>query len=261
MLASYVIMQSGTDSARSGGEGWSGMKIETAVGGVEDEAADARWSAGRPSPLAPLRLGLARGLRGWRLLLALGLGMLVTVVLLCTVPLYTTLVPNVELQNILDTSPPVATNFELQVAIVPYARSFTATVDGQASFLAQRYLASFAPSGWTYSELSAGLRVMTLDGNQDPTQPQPPLPPKTNTLPMVFDYATALPHMRLLSGRLPQDVAPGQPFEVLVTPQMGLDLGSTMQLGVAAVPVKVVGIWQPQDPNEAFWNPRTFHFP
>jgi ABC-type lipoprotein release transport system permease subunit len=234
------------------------MEIETAVGRVGDEATDARWSEGRPSPLAPVRLGLARSLRGWRLLLALGLGMLVTVVLLCTVPLYTTLVPNVELQNILDTSPPVATNFELQVAIVPYTRGFTATVDGQASFLAQRFLASFAPSGWTYSELSSGLPVRTLDGKKDLTQPQPPLLPNTSTLPMAFDYAAAQPHMRLLSGRLPQDVAPGQPFEVLVTPQMGLVIGNTMQLGAAHVAVKVVGVWQPKDPNEAFWNLRTF---
>ena len=45
-------------------------------------------------------MGLRRALRSWSLLLALGLGMLVAVVLICAVPLYTTLVPNVELQHI-----------------------------------------------------------------------------------------------------------------------------------------------------------------
>jgi ABC-type lipoprotein release transport system permease subunit len=230
------------------------MKTETAA----PQTTEAPWSEGRSVPLASLRLGLRRALRGWRLLLALGLGMLVTVVLICVVPLYTTLVPNVELQHILATSPSVETNFEFQIAIQPYTTDFASATDARASALAQRYLHSFAPTGWTYSELSASLPVVAVNGQTKLSQAQPALAPGSRALPMTFDYAAALPHMRILSGGVPQDAAPGQPYEVLVTPQLGLAIGDTMELGNTAIPVKVGGVWEPKDPNDAFWNLRTF---
>ncbi len=216
------------------------------------------WHGGRSSPGASLRLGVRRALRGWSLLLALGLGMLVTTVLLCAVPLYTTLVPNVELQHILATSPSVDTNVEAQVTLQPYSAAAATTADNRAAALAQQYLSPFAPTGWSYSELSASLPVVAVNGQANISQAKPPLLANTRALPMTFDYSAALAHMQLLSGRVPQDTPTGQPSEVMVTPQLGLAVGDTLQIGDPAIALTVVGVWQPKNPNDPFWNLRSF---
>ncbi len=221
-------------------------------------ATETLWREGRPSPLASLRLGLRRALRGWSLLLALGLGMLVAIVLICTVPLYTTLVPNVELQHILATSAPVETNFEVQVSFQPYTAAAISLADTRASALAQHYLGTFAPTGWSYDELSASLPVASVNGQSRLGVANPPLLAGTRARPMTFDYTAALPHMQILSGRVPQVAAAGQPYEIMVTPQLGLAVGDAMTIGDSGIPLKVVGVWQPKDANDPFWNLRTF---
>ena len=219
---------------------------------------EARWRGGRSSPFASLRLGVRRALRGWSLLLALGLGMLVTVVLICAVPLYTTLVPNVELQHILATSAPVNTNFEVQVSFQPYTAAALSLADTRAAALAKQYLSSFAPTGWSYNELSASLPFSSVNGQKHLNLATPPLANGIRSLPMTFDYTAALPHMQIVSGRIPQDVAAGQPYEIMVTPQLGLAVGDQMTIGTAAIPLKVVGVWQPKDDNDPFWNLHSF---
>jgi len=100
-------------------------------------------------------------------------------------------------------------------------------------------------------------------------------------LPAAFDYgndpASAVPHMRLIAGRFPHDTAPGQLPEILITQEMyeetNLHLGQTLTLGPLWKPAyqnglpvpngprlhfRVVGMWEPRDPNDPYWNGRTF---
>ncbi|HEV2238201.1 MAG TPA: FtsX-like permease family protein, partial [Ktedonobacterales bacterium] len=83
----------------------------------------------------------------------------------------------------------------------------------------------------------------------------------------AFDYTQAGAHMHLLAGRLPEPVPAGGPIEALVTSSMaraeGLQLGDRLAaafLGSQDHPVnaKVVGIWEPTDPNENYWNGLSF---
>jgi putative ABC transport system permease protein len=96
-------------------------------------------------------------------------------------------------------------------------------------------------------------------------------PPGTNTTardqagpevaqPLSFDLGQAAPYMNLLAGRLPKDVAAGQPLEVLVTPKQGAQVGDTLQLRVPSgvLSLQVVGIWFPKNPQDRFWNGRSY---
>src|SRR5260370_1995872 len=83
--------------------------------------ADASWrNGGRASvrgvghaPIGSVvRLAGMRLTHQWRLLLAVALGILVAVVLICTVPLYNTLVADVELQRVLTIAQPAERNID-----------------------------------------------------------------------------------------------------------------------------------------------------
>src|SRR5215472_1086946 len=55
---------------------------------------------GQPAgPFSAVRLAFMRLTRGWELLLAVGVGILVAVILICTVPLYNSLVANIQLER------------------------------------------------------------------------------------------------------------------------------------------------------------------
>ena len=217
------------------------------------------WREGRPSPLASLRLGVRRALRGWSLLLALGLGMLVTVVLICAVPLYTTLVPNVELQHILATSAPVNTNFEVQVSFQPY------TATAASACRQPRRRARPAVSQLLRPHRLELLRAEHQPAHrlrQRPNAPQRRHAAAAQRHPRPADdlrlHRRAAPHADPLRARPAMTPPPASPYEILVTPQLGLAVGDLMQIGNPAVALKVVGVWQPKDPNDPFWNLRTF---
>ncbi|MFI5274589.1 MAG: FtsX-like permease family protein [Ktedonobacterales bacterium] len=208
-----------------------------------------------PLSLARLRVG-----RGWRLLLAAGLGILVAVVLVCSVPLYTTLVGNVQLQHVLSSAVPTDTNIESDVFTIPIvpqgAADITAAMNANAPTLS-----GFAAHTASYWELVQ---------KPIPTAVTPAartLPESPRAEPLVFDYATALPHMRISDGRLPQDATDGIP-EVMTSVKMGLKPGDLLTLNYkVATPtsgklrplvVRVVGVWFPKDLNDPYWNGRSY---
>lgn len=234
-------------------------------GAPDDDLYDGRgdvWAAAHAGPLTPLALARLRLSRGWRLLLYAGLGILVAVVLICSVPLYVTLVGNVQLQHVLATAAPTDTNVEVEVFAIPTTGQ---GLDDITSAIAAdtEALRDFAAHTGSYVELEQKLAPLSVS-------------PKTETLPvnprvepLVFDYPTALPHMKILAGRAPQDAQDGIP-EVMVSTKMGLHVGDliTIDYKAAAISgntltlhplvVRVVGVWFPKDLNDPYWNGRSY---
>ena len=82
---------------------------------VNDPVRLRRWI----SPLSSSRLAIWRLGRSFRLLLAVGFGILVAVVLICTVPLYNSLVSNVQFQRQLSAQAPSDLNIEAVTTLAP----------------------------------------------------------------------------------------------------------------------------------------------
>lgn len=222
---------------------------------AEDWDYDALPGGRAPIVLARQRLG-----RGWRMLVATGLGILVTVSLLCAVPLYNALVQNVQIQHTLAEASVNQINVAAQFTIQPRTIGDVTTIRDQALTASRRDMAGVAPaSDWS----------IELDRTLTPTNARTPAPASSSVaLPggtgkdsnprqvnaFVFDYASALPHMNLLAGRLPADTALSEPAEVLVTPKLGLVPGDTFTLAEVNKTVRVAGVWFPKDLNDPYWN-------
>jgi putative ABC transport system permease protein len=85
---------------------------------------------------------------------------------------------------------------------------------------------------------------------------------------MSFGSFTDLaPHILMLEGRFPRPRGPGQPFEVILArdeaEKLGFEVGEAFVLSIdrdeagsrqrLAVPVRVVGVWQPADADRSYW--------
>jgi hypothetical protein len=74
-------------------------------------------------------------------------------------------------------------------------------------------------------------------------------------MPYAFDLPATLPHMHLVSGRLPEPTSSGQLPEVLVTTNMGgVKPGDTISISYHALTFKVVGVWTPANVSDPYWN-------
>ena len=231
------------------------MQAETAI---QDEpqswqGGDSPPPRGGIAPLAALRLAFWRLGRSFRLLLAVGLGILVAVVLICTVPLYSSLVSNVELQRQLSASAPSDINIEAEATAQPVASATVNQVLAQTESSSKAILNAFAPTSTWYLELGTFFQLKSIDKVRLPSVHYL-LPPQPALQPYVFDFPAALPHMKLLSGRLPRQTAPGQMPEVLALKNMGLKPGDTITTRFAGLTVKVVGVWTPKNDSDSHWN-------
>src|SRR5215469_7241198 len=108
------------------------------------------WKRQRAGVFSSLRLAISRFARGWHLLLAVALGIVVAVVLICTVPLYDTLVADLQFQQALHSNDATGRNIEAAVQsgwLTPLTRSeATQRING----LASQYLSSFVAPASTY---------------------------------------------------------------------------------------------------------------
>lgn len=216
----------------------------------------ARWRGGF-SPLPAMRLALLRLRNSLRLLLAVAVGMLVAVVLICTVPLYTTLVSNVQVRHVLTTAASSDINIEAEVTSYEVQGDSGAGASQTVRTIAQRDVGDIASYGWSYTQTDNFVLPLQING-QKPQIADPQLPCSAEFLPYAFDYTAALPHMRILSGKLPQDTAPGQMPQVMVTPPSYLKVGDTLRVSYNNLLVKVVGVWFPKDLHDPFWNGASF---
>lgn len=233
----------------------------------DTDAADASqrdsvlWRLQHSNALAPLRLARLRMRHGWRLLATAGVGMLVAVTLICMVPLYSTLIANIQLRHALTSVPPSQINIATVVdpgIISPYSLS---DINDEAVPIRQHELGAFAPTYTMSLQSKQSLNFAEING-QDVFTSRPDLASNQAEL-FAYDYQQALPHMQMLAGRLPRDVPAGQPPEVLATSELKAHIGDLITLEeisdqVAIFPqtrVRVVGIWIPKhNITDPFWN-------
>ncbi len=223
------------------------------------------WRSPRAGFFSSAWLGLLRLRRSVSLLAAVGLGIVVAVVLICTVPLYDSLVTGVQLQRELAAAGPLARNVEVQVDTDSVSAQTYTSLDQQVRSIAQQYLSSFV-QGTTTSYVQIGETLLAVAGTHT-------LNVSSSNAPEVrfqaFDYAAAASHMRLISGSPPSassGAATSTP-RALITQEMaqayGLTVGTTLtvvEFGSHNVQqsVTISGIWTPIDPNDAYWNGLSF---
>jgi hypothetical protein len=172
----------------------------------------------RAAPLAALRLArLTLARRSGRMLLV-ALGTIMAVVLICTVPLYSTLVAGIQLQAAINGVGPVGRNVEAVVGTSSISVQAQQEEDGIIRPQGAQSLASFTQPQVT-SFLTAE-DTMTLD-TVSARPVNLPGGDRFEAMLQAFDYAQISAHMRLLAGTLPAAApADGSPLEALITAQM-----------------------------------------
>ncbi|HEX6121566.1 MAG TPA: hypothetical protein VFY89_00325, partial [Ktedonobacterales bacterium] len=137
--------------------------------------------------------------RSKALLLTVALGILVAVVLVCSVPLYNALVANIQLQRAINTGGPVARNIEVHLGSETIDSSLQAKADPLMQTLSQRYLGSFTESTPTYYVVGGTMLVWQAGA----VTYNPSLLTTLQIRPEAFDYAATAPHMRFVAGGPP----------------------------------------------------------
>jgi putative ABC transport system permease protein len=217
--------------------------------------------ASRPGPFSAAWLAGTRLSRGWTVLLAVAVGMLVAVVLVCSVPLYDALVADLQLQRTLAGELPSGRNVQIQVdspAITSAVRDAAAPV---VVGLARQYASGFTAATPTYYTATddmllprAGAHTFAVSDSRSP-----------QVRFEGFDLAAAAPHMRFVSGAAPSpasatvDAVPGGVITQQMADQVGVKVGDTLtvtQFGDHSIQfsLRVTGIWTPSDVNDPYWN-------
>lgn len=246
------------------------MRLEEARQQQAPRGSDARgapprgaspWRGNRASAFSAVRLAILRLTHGRALLAAVALGMLVAVTLICTVPLFNSLILDTQLQQDINTKDPAMQNVQPVVTLAQTSQAGRKQVEELIPKLGQQYLSSFTSGTPTYFTVSDSMVLHSADGQTfDPVRgPQARL--------HSFDYAQIAPHMDIIAGAIPQSVASGDTLQVIITKEMATDLslkiGSQVQLwqfGIHDNQIigNVVGIWQPKSVNDPFWNDYQF---
>jgi ABC-type lipoprotein release transport system permease subunit len=224
------------------------------------------WRSRRASPFSAGRLAAARLGNGWRLLVGVGVGMLVAVVLICTVPLYDSLMTNVQLQATIGGQSAAAVNVEVVATSSAFTDQVRRREDAVVRADGGKYLSAFARAGVT-TYLSTDPMLLGAVGTR-------PIDVGGTNAPQVtfeaFDYAAAKDHMRLIAGDVPQaGQAPGGGgvVDALITKQLadqqGVKIGDvlkSLEFGAhdRQIAARVVGVWQPVRADDPFWNGHSF---
>lgn len=215
------------------------------------------WRGSRASVFSAVRLALLRLSHGRALLAAVALGMLVSVTLICTVPLFNSLIVDTQLQQYINTKDPAKHNIQAIVTTSQISQATRQQANALIPRLRQQYLAGFTAPNATYYSVSDTMILAAAGAyTYSPvTGPQARL--------QAWDYTQAGPHMRFLSGHAPQSVASGDTIQVIVTKEMAddaqLTLGSHITLWEFGahqnqITGTVVGVWEPVNVNAPFWN-------
>ena len=177
--------------------------------------ADTNWRARRAGFFSAARLALLRAAHTRWLLLVVAIGILVADVLICTVPLYNTLVSDIQLQNAITSSDSLARNMQVAVRSQAISRSVQQEADSEVRQEADRYLTSFsAPKPTAY--LTAGVMALLQAGSHTFGSPGDSAEARMQ----AFDYTALQPYLHFVAGAAPQNVAAGKPIQVMVTKEM-----------------------------------------
>ena len=218
---------------------------------------------GRPAGLfSAVRLAFMRLTRGWELLLAVGVGIMVAVILICTVPLYNTLVANIQLQRAINTGDPTVRNIQPIVQSSEITSGLRDKSNSTVTALANQYLHGYTTGAPVYYTVSDNMLLLTAGAHSfNPANPQAP-----DLIFESFDYRAAGPHMHFISGGVPEETPPGQLPQVVVTQQMADDFhlsvgyhikGTEFGNHSQTITLSISGIWAPNE-SDPFWNGATF---
>ncbi|HEY1387736.1 MAG TPA: FtsX-like permease family protein [Ktedonobacterales bacterium] len=247
---------------------WSGM---SAAG-----SSDAAWRTGGAGVFSAVRLALLRVSHTRWLLLVVAIGILVADVLISTVPLYNTIVPNMQLQNAMARSDTLQRNMQVVMSTSIVNRARSEGISHAVQSLADSYLAPFsAPHPTVYLNSS----LLSLD--QAGAHKFGGLNNTAQAHLQGFDFAALRPYLHILQGVPPQTPSAadvGQPIQVMVTREMAddwhLSVGDpvmlsalTRQVFSGGDPVRtdvkgtVTAIFEPINAQDPFWNDLTFDNP
>jgi putative ABC transport system permease protein len=226
------------------------------------------WRVGAAGPLSGVRLGLRSAWQSWRLLSAVALGMVMTVMLLSIAPIYTALVSNTQIAAELASADSTDRNLEVTAHVIWIGQTDLGAVDSAIASARQNDLPLGIFSATTeYVQADRPFALAKVNGypimtNQGRTT-LPMYAPAGQLELITYNYIDAASHMKIYAGRLPGPTPTGSPPEVMVTPTFGAKPGMllTVSDGVntkRTFVVKVVGVWYPKDENDPFWNGQGF---
>lgn len=219
------------------------------------------WRGNRASAFSAVRLALLRLAHGRALLAAVALGMLVSVTLICTVPLFNALIIDTQLQQDVNTKDPADRNIQAMVTASQVSQQMRQQTTALLPRLRQQYLSGFTAPGATYFSVSDAMILYRAGANtySPVSGPQARL--------QAWDYSQAAAHMDFLSGHAPQNAASDATIQVIVTKEMATDaqltLGSKITLWEFGahqnqIVGQVVGVWQPNNITDPYWNDTLF---
>jgi hypothetical protein len=228
------------------------------------------WRRQRAGFFSAARLAMLRASRTRWLLLIVALGIVVADVLICTVPLYNTLVSNLQLQNAITHSNLAQRNMQVSVGIPEINRSLSQQIAQKVQGQADQYFSGFTtPQPLTYLT-SDFLYAFVLNPNVQERR----IDPISGTIGahmQAFDYATVRPYLHLIQGSYPETpagAAAGQRLEVMVTRELAkaqnLTVGQSLILTTDVslqLPATISGIFEPINENDPFWNGLSFNAP
>jgi ABC-type lipoprotein release transport system permease subunit len=220
------------------------------------------WRGRRAGIFSAARLALLRASHSRWLLLVVAIGILVADVLICTVPLYNTLVSDIQLQNTIASSDSLARNMQVAVRTQNISQPVSRQIDTVVRQQAMGYLTNFSspqPTVYTTSgvmELNqAGSHTFGGVGNFAEARME------------TFDYTALRPYVRFIAGAPPETREAGKPIQVMVTNEMAKDwnlkVGQTVVVAALgnsqnAVTGVISGIFEPINSNDPFWNGLSF---
>ncbi len=219
------------------------------------------WRGNRASPFSAVRLALLRLTHGRALLASVALGMLVAVTLICTVPLYNSLILDTQLQQDINTKDPTQHNVQAVITTSQVSQQMSKQTAQLMAQLNRQYLSGFvAPNPTTFAVSDAMILHSAGSYTYDPVKgPQ--------ALLQAWDYSQMTPHMDILAGHTPESASAGNTIQVMVTKEMAgdaqLKLGSRITLWEFGahqnqITGQVVGVWQPKNVADPFWNDTLF---
>lgn len=215
------------------------------------------WKLKRSGFLSSLRLAVMRLTRSWELLLAVALGIVVAVVLVCTVPLYDTLVSDLQLQHAINDNGAIARDVEVSAQSGAISSALRSQASARMDPLSTRFLSPFVSTASTY--YVAADDMLLAQAGQHSYDLASTATPHIKFL--AFDLAAAAPHLRFIAGGPATAAASGTAVDI--TEEMakadGLVPGSHIRVTQfgghdLTLTVTVAGIYTPTDPNEAYWN-------
>ncbi|HET8906566.1 MAG TPA: FtsX-like permease family protein [Ktedonobacterales bacterium] len=224
--------------------------------------ADTAWRARRAGLFSAARLAMLRTAHSRWLLLVVAIGILVADILICTVPLYSTLVSDIQLQNTIATTDSLARNMELDVRTPIIDTSLSQRIDAVVRHAGSGYLGSFSKAQPT-SYLTSG--VVTLQKAGAHTFGSPGNIAEAHM--QAFDFGAIHPYVRFVAGSSPKTTTTANTIQVMVTDEMANDwnlkVGQTVIVAdlnnsTHRVTGVIAGIFEPINPNDPFWNGLSF---